>query len=90
MIIFSYLFHSNIFSQTNSFYNHNLISVKILVDRAIQSFQNNSSNNTISHLEAAYYELLMSTNNNTIKSSNIRTLVLLIGHTIKLMSENTV
>ncbi|MGA8082333.1 MAG: hypothetical protein WB988_10755 [Candidatus Nitrosopolaris sp.] len=90
LIIFSYLFHSNIFSQTNSFYNHNLISVKILVDRAIQSFQNNSSNNTISHLEAAYYELLMSTNNNTIKSSNIRTLVLLIGHTIKLMSENTV
>ncbi|MGC1930773.1 MAG: hypothetical protein WA667_17525 [Candidatus Nitrosopolaris sp.] len=61
--------------------------VKILVDKAIQSFQDNSTNNTISHLQAAYYELLMS-GNNKITSSNIQTLVLLIGHTVKLMSEN--
>jgi hypothetical protein len=62
--------------------------VKILVDKAIESFQANSTNNTISHLQAAYYELLISANNNKIYSSNIQALVLLIGHTIKVMSEN--
>jgi hypothetical protein len=88
LLIFSNQFHSNIIAQTNRPYNHSLDLVKILVDKAIESFQDNSTNSTISHLQAAYYELLKSANNNKINSSNIQTLVLLIGHTIKVMSEN--
>ena len=88
LLIFSNQFHSNITAQTNRPYNYSLDLVKILVDRAIESFQDNSTNSTISHLQAAYYELLTSANNNKINSSIIQTLVLLIGHTIKLMSEN--
>jgi len=82
-------FQYNIFAQTNSPYNYNLDLVKIFVDKAIESFQDNSTNNTISSLQAAYYELLISANNNKIYSSNIQALVLLIGNTIKLMSENS-
>lgn len=87
LLIFSNQFHSNIIAQTNRPYNHSLDLVKIHVDKAIESFQDNSTNSTISHLQAAYYESLKSANNNKINSSNIQTLVILIGHTMKVMSE---
>jgi hypothetical protein len=62
--------------------------IKTFIDKAIQSYQNNSINNAISHLRAADYQLLMSANNNKTNISNIETLLLLIEHTISLMSEN--
>lgn len=37
--------------------NDNSILIKILIDQAIQSFQNNKSADSISHLQAAYNEL---------------------------------
>jgi hypothetical protein len=62
--------------------------IKISIDKAIQSYENNSINNAISHLQAAYHQLLMSANSTKTTTSNIQTLLLLIEHTIGLVSEN--
>lgn len=63
--------------------------IKISIERAIQSYQDNSINNAILYLQAAYYQLLTSANNNNNTNiSNVQTLLLLIGHTIRLVSEN--
>ena len=65
--------------------------IKISIDKAIQSYENNSINEAISHLQAAHHLLLMSANSTktTISNStNIQTLLLLIVHTIGLISEN--
>jgi hypothetical protein len=61
--------------------------IKISIDKAIQSYENNSINNAISHLQAAH-QLLMSAISTKTPISNIQTLLLLIVHTIGLISEN--
>jgi hypothetical protein len=85
-VTITYLYYF-IFSQTDRLYNYTPVLIKISIDKAIQSYQDNCINNTISHLQAAY-QLLMSANSNKTNISNIQTLLLLIGHTIRLMSEN--
>ena len=69
-------------------YNYTPVFIKISIDKAIQSYENNSINNAISHLQAAYHQLLMSANSTKTTISNIQTLLLLIEHTIGLISEN--
>jgi hypothetical protein len=88
-LLFSNQFYY-VFSQTDRLYNYAPILIKISIDKAIQSYQNNSINNAISHLQAVNYQLLMLVNNNKtdIYLSNIETLLLLIKHTVRLMSEN--
>lgn len=85
-LLFSNQFYYFIFSQTDRLYNYTPVLIKISIDKAIQSYQDNSINNTISHLQAAY-QLLMSASNRT-NISNIQTLLLLIRQTIRLVSEN--
>ena len=61
------------------------------IDKAIQSYENNSINNAISDLQVSYHQLLMLSNNSkttVANSTNIQTLLLLIVHTIGLISEN--
>jgi hypothetical protein len=80
-LLFSNQFYY-VFSQTDRLYNYTPVLIKISIDKAIQSYQNNSINNAISHLRAADYQLLMSANNNKTNISNIETLLLLIEHTL--------
>jgi hypothetical protein len=84
-LLFSNQFYCLGFSQTERFEYY---LAKISIDKAIQSYQDNSINNAISHLQAADYQLLISANSNKTNITNIQTLLLLIEHTIGLISEN--
>ncbi|HYV52817.1 MAG TPA: hypothetical protein VE971_05930 [Candidatus Eisenbacteria bacterium] len=86
-LLFSNQFYY-VFSQTDRPYNYTPVFIKISIDKAIESYENNSINNAISHLHSAYYQLSMSANSNKTNISNIQTLLLLIEHTIGLISEN--
>jgi hypothetical protein len=90
-LLFSNQFYYYVFSQTDRPYNYTPVLIKISIDKAIQSYENNSINNAISDLQVAYHQLLMSANNTkttAANSTNIQTLLLLIEHTIGLISEN--
>jgi hypothetical protein len=87
-LLFSNQFYYYVFSQRDRPYNYTPVLIKISIDKAIQSYENNSINNAISHLQAAHHQLLMSANNTKTPISNIQTLLLLIVHTIGLISEN--
>jgi len=87
-LLFSNQFYCYIFSQTNRLYTYTPVLIKISIDKAIESYENNSINNAISHLHSDYYELSMSANSNKTNISNIQTLLLFIEHTIGLISEN--
>jgi hypothetical protein len=87
-LLFSNQFYYYVFSQRDRQYNYSPVFIKISIDKAIQSYENNSINNAISHLQSAYYQLSMSANSNKTNISNIQTLLLLIEHTIGLISEN--
>ena len=87
-LLFSNQFYYYVFSQRDRPYNSTPVLIKISIDKAIQSYENNSINNAISHLQAAHHQLLMSANSTKTPISNIRTLLLLIVHTIGLISEN--
>jgi hypothetical protein len=90
LLLYSYQFDSNLFAQVDGYYSNNLGLVKILVDKAIQTFQNNSTKDTITHLREAYTELMVSAMNNNIKNkpASLDALAFILGHTIKLLSEN--
>jgi len=92
LLLFSYQFDSNVFAQTDRYYSNNLGLVKILVDKAIQTFQNNSTKEVITYLRGAYTALMVSVlnNNNNIKNkpAGLDALAFLLGHTIKFLSEN--
>ena len=90
LLLFSYQFDSNVFAQADGYYSNNLGIVKILVDKAIQTFQNNSMNDVITHLRGAYAELMISAMDNNIKNkpAGLDALAFLLGHTIKLLLEN--
>ena len=64
--------------------------IKILVDKAIQTFQNNSTKDSITNLREACAELMVSAKDNIIKNkpAALDALAFLLGHTIKLLSEN--
>jgi hypothetical protein len=81
-LLFSNQFYYYVFSQTDRPYNYTPVLIKISIDKAIQSYENNSINNAISHLQAADRQLLMSANSTKTTISNIQTLLLLIVHTI--------
>jgi hypothetical protein len=51
-----------VFSQTDRPYNYTPVLIKISIDKAIQSYENNSINND-DDLETAHHQLLMSANN---------------------------
>ena len=87
-LLFSNQFYYYVFSQTDRPYNYTPVLIKISIDKAIQSYKNNSINNAISHLQAAHHQLLLSANSTKTTISNIQTLLLLIVHTIGLISEN--
>jgi hypothetical protein len=87
-LLFSNQFYYYVSSQIDKPYNHTPVLIKISIDKAIQSYENNSINNAISHLQAAHQQLLMLANSTTATISNIQTLLLLIVHTIGLISEN--
>jgi len=63
--------------------------IKILVDKAIQTFQNNSTKDSITNLREAYAELMVSAVDNNIKNkpAGLDAFAFLLGHTIKLLSE---
>jgi hypothetical protein len=90
LLLNSYQLESNLFAQVAGDYNNNLGLVKILVDKAIQTFQNNSTKEAITHLREAYAELMVSAMDNNIKNkpAGLDSLAFLLGHTIKLLSEN--
>ena len=90
LLLYSYQFDSNLFAQVDGYYSNNLGLVKILVDKAIQTFQNNSTKDAITHLREAYAELMVSAMDNNIKNkpAGLDALAFLLGHTIKLLSEN--
>lgn len=54
--------------------NDNSVLIKILIDQAIQSFQNNKSTDSISHLHAAYDELVVFAKMNDRNIVNARAL----------------
>ncbi|HXX99078.1 MAG TPA: hypothetical protein VEL11_18460 [Candidatus Bathyarchaeia archaeon] len=87
-LLFSNQLYYYVFSQTDRPYNYTPLLIKISIDKAIQSYENNSINNAISYLQAAYHQLLMSANSTKNTISNIQTLLLLIEHTNGLISEN--
>jgi hypothetical protein len=90
LLLNSYQLESNLFAQVAGDYDNNLGLVKILVDKAIQTFQNNSTKEAITHLREAYAELMVSAMDNNIKNkpAGLDSLAFLLGHTIKLLSEN--
>jgi hypothetical protein len=91
LLLFSYQFDSNIFVQADGYYSNNLGLAKILVDKAIQTFQNNSTKDAIIHLRGAYTDLMISATDNNIinKAAGLDALAFLLVHTIKLLSENS-
>jgi len=90
LLLNSYQLDSNLFAQVDGDYSNNLGLVKILVDKTIQTFQNNSTKDAITHLREAYAELMVSAMDNNIKNkpAGLDALAFLLGHTIKLFSEN--
>jgi hypothetical protein len=87
-LLFSNQFYNCVFSQTDRQYNYTPVLIKISIDKAIQSYENNSINTAISNLRAAHNQLLMLANSTKTTISNIQTLLLLTVHTIGLISEN--
>lgn len=67
--------------------NDNSILIKILIDQAIQSFQNNKSADSISHLHAAYDELVIFAKMNDRNIVNARALGSTIISTLNSLSE---
>src|SRR5690348_8646749 len=92
LLLFSYQFDSNVLVQADGNYSNNLGLAKILVDKAIQSFQNNSTKDTVAYLRGSSGELIVSSMDNNIKGkpAGLDALALLLGHTIKLMSNNNI
>lgn len=90
LLLNSYQFDSNVFAQADGYFSNNIGLVKVLVDKAIQTFQNNSMKDVITHLRGAYAELMISAIDNNIKNkpAGLDALAFLLGHTINLLSEN--
>ena len=88
-LLFSNQFYYYGFSQTERPYNYTPLLIKISIDKAIESYENNSINSAIWHLQAAH-QLLLSANSTKTTISNIQIVLLLIVHTIGLISENNI
>lgn len=87
--MFSQQLRSNTYGQINRYhYDNELDFVKLYVDKAIQTFQNNSTKDSVLQLRAAYSELSAIYNNNNSKNNttDIDRLSFLLGHTIRLLS----
>jgi hypothetical protein len=74
-----------IFAQNGK--NDNSILIKILIDQAIQSFQNNKSADSILHLHAAYDELVIFAKMNDRNIVNARALGSTLINTLNSLSE---
>jgi hypothetical protein len=67
--------------------NDNSVLIKILIDQAIQSFQNNKTTDSISHLHAAYDELVVFAKMNDRNIVNARALGSILVSILNSLSE---
>ena len=86
--MFSQQLGSNTYGEINRHhYDNELDFIKLYVDKAIQTFQNNSTKDSVLQLRAVYSELSAIHNNINSKNNttDIDRLAFLLGHTIRLL-----